>query len=112
MIGDEELLVRELEGLLERFRDALVERHPADEGGHAVHFLPPRDIALEVARHRGAEPLQHLVGLVALLLGVDHVRLREDAAAARYLGGALRGEDEIPDILYLEPEAVRLLVHE
>ncbi len=109
---NEEILLRELEDARERSRDALVERDTADESGFSVDRLPARDVALEVAGDRFAEPLEHLVRLVALLLRVDHVGFGEHAAAPRDLRRALRGEDDIADVLDLVAEPRRLLVHE
>ncbi len=108
----EEIALLEIEGLLQGLHGAPVGRDPADERDGRLHDLALGDRALEVAHHGVAEPAQDFGRLVPLLLGVDHVRLREHAAAA---GDARRFagiEDDVADVLDVVEEAARLLVHE
>ena len=57
-------------------------------------------------------PFQHLRRLVALLLGVDHVRLGEHRAAPGDRGRLARAADDVADVLDVVEQAVGLLVHE
>ena len=74
--------------------------------------LPLAMRALEVADHRVAQTAQHLGRLVALLLGVDHVALGEDAAAPGDAGRLAGVEHDVADVLDVVVQAARLLVHE
>ena len=108
----EELALLKVERLPQRLYGASVGRHPADKRDGRLHDLALGDRALEIAHHGVAEAAQDLGGLVPLLLGVDHVRLGEHAAAAgdaRRLAGI---EDDVADVLDIVEEAARLLVHE
>jgi hypothetical protein len=112
VFGNEEFIVSYVERAPERLGDAPVERDAPDECGPAVDLFAPRDVTLEIARNRRAETLQHLPRLVPLLLGMDHVRLRENAAASSDLRCSIGRENYIAHILDVEPEAARLLIHE
>src|SRR5665647_2256845 len=108
----EEIALLEIEGLLQGLHGAPVGRDPADERDGRLHDLALGDRALEVAHHGVAEPAQDFGRLVPLLLGVDHVRLREHAAAAGDARRFAGVEDDVADVLDVVEEAARLLVHE
>ena len=86
--------------------------HAADEGHRRLDDLALGDGALEVAHHGVAEAAQHLGRLVALLLGVDHVALGEDAAAAGDAGRLAGAEHDVAHVLDVVEQAAGLLVHE
>ncbi len=111
-LRDEEIALVEVERLAQRLHGALVGGHAADEGDRRLDDLALGDRSLEVADDGVTEPAQYLGRLVALLLGVDHVALREHAAAAgdaRRLAGI---EHNVADVLDVVQQATRLLVHE
>ncbi len=90
----------------------LVGGDSAHEEDRRVRLVVPGDRRVEVPRHRLAEPAQHLGRQVSLLLGVDHVALREDRAAPGDLGRALARARYAPDLLDLVAEAAGLLIEE
>jgi len=108
----EEVALFEVERLSQGLHGAPVGGDPADKRDRRLHDLALGDRALEIAHHGVAEAAQDLGRLVPLLLGVNHVRLGEDAAAA---GDACRlagVEDDVADVLDVVEKAARLLVHE
>ncbi len=112
VLGHDQAAVVEAEGLAQGAHGALVGGDPADERHRRLDQLALGDGALEVADHGVAEAAQHLGRLVALLLGVDHVALGEDAAAPGDAGRLAGAEHDVADVLDLVEQAARLLVHE
>src|SRR3970282_1589039 len=82
----------------------------ADEHHRRQDVLALDDAAAEVARYRFAQALQNLGNRVAFLLGVDHIRLGEDRAAAGNARRATRAADNFPDLLDVVKQARGLLV--
>ena len=110
--GDDQAVLVGLEGLAQRGDGARVGRHSADEGHALADVLALGDGAAVVADHRVAQALEHLGRLVALLLGVDHVRLGEHRATPGD-GGRLAGAlHDVAHVLDVVEQAVGLLVHE
>jgi len=111
-LGHEQAPVLESERLAQRLHGALVGGDAADERDRGGDDLALGDRPPEIAHHGVAEAAEHFRRFVALLLGVDHVALREHAAAsgdARRLAGP---EHDVADVLDLVQQPARLLVHE
>ena len=106
------MAVVHVEGFAEGDDGPVVRRHPADEGHLVADLLALGDGASVVPHHRVAEALQHFGGPVALLLGVDHVGLGEDRAAAGDGGGLARTADDVAHVFDVVEQAIGLLVHE
>ena len=82
LLGHEQVVLGQREGLAQRAGDAGVLRDRADQRHRRLDRPALHDGALEIARHRVAQAAQNLGRRVALLLRVDHVALGEHRAAA------------------------------
>ena len=113
VLGHDELAWLDLQQRLEGANDRLVEGDAALDEDRRRERLPLADDAAEVACEREAEPGEDVGERRALLLQVDHVRLREDGATAGDARRALGLERERRE-LAIDPDAqaLGLLVEE
>ncbi len=110
--GHLELLGLKPERLLHGGHHALIGGHPADEEGGRLDLLALGYGPLEIAGNRDAEALHDLGRCGPLLLGVDHVRFREDGAAPRDARRSRGREGNASHVLDPKAQARCLLVYE
>ncbi len=112
VLGDEEVGSAQRESFAQGTGDAGILRDGADQCDGGLDGTAADDGALEIARHGVAEAAQNFRRRVALLLGVNHIALGEDRAAAGDARGTTGGGDHLTDLFDRILHAKRLLVEE